>query len=300
MMHVFCHPGEHRIAGKVIWQNTVRLHEVSDVARNNIIRKVVVRMKYDLERCSALREDDLRELRPQIAFGVTFASAIGGEEPIHDWHKLDTHVAQAGRGHEWEFCAEGDDIRSAGFTFFLDQWTELRLYHIRLTTESTPRNVSGGERRRVMSIGTWADLGIGIDVGQHWAFSPCPTLGQSVVKSVPLPLRSRQLRAVLGCFAESADGRSARKAELVTRLGFAVAGHLPAQDARAQGLPVRGLLKKLADAMADFTRQLRALIEVRTPGPAFESTSDTSYQAAFTVRYLLNDESRGMTFGGRA
>jgi hypothetical protein len=139
----------------------------------------------------------------------------------------------------------------------------------------------------------WKRLGIGFSRGdthpQFLAF-PCPSDGDPInlSKAIVLPLRGNRWPDVLRCFAESDDGRTARKVDLIYRLGYEKVplGDQNEAEARAAGLKVEPSVsgRKLSSAMSDLKRKFKGIIQCDD----FEAwePEKKKYKAFFTVGFL--------------
>jgi hypothetical protein len=145
----------------------------------------------------------------------------------------------------------------------------------------------------VLHLESWDQLGIGIAGKGYRAFTPCPATGATVslCQSVPLPLKGKKRwRAVLDCFARSEDGRTARKSDLLTDLGYIQKGKISENQARYEERlhEVKRASEKLTSAMADLGRQLRQIISAPGQQPVFTAgMAVESYTAPFTTRFIL-------------
>jgi hypothetical protein len=155
----------------------------------------------------------------------------------------------------------------------------------------------------VITIDRWSSLGIGINEKTcYLAFYPCPSNGESVrvTEAVSLGLPGDRWRKVLNLLAKSPDGRTASISDLVTELGYLKIGGIRISDEQAEF--DEGIVQKakrardtLRGAMADLGRELRRLIATAVDAKVFQGSSD-NYQAAFTVGFLMQDETRNNRF----
>jgi hypothetical protein len=146
------------------------------------------------------------------------------------------------------------------------------------------------------------DLGIGFDEQGYWAFSPCPGTGEVVRKEsgLPLPLPGDRWQEVLQCFADSPDGRTVRKADLITALKVMPQGSVPLEHVQPDGLkqmagPAR---RDLSSTLADLGRILRATLHVTGRLTVFDGRKEGDlYHALFTCRALLLGQDGQYRFG---
>jgi hypothetical protein len=162
-----------------------------------------------------------------------------------------------------------------------------------LATPGADEQTGASSSSTVLCHESWDQLGIGITATGYRAFTPCPATGATVslCQGVPLHLKGKKRwREVLGCFAQSEDGRTARRSDLRTRLGYTRKGTI--SDSQAQHENLHGskpALTTLKDTMADLGRQLRKIFSDLPKQPVFTvDGSGENYTAPFTTRYLLN------------
>jgi hypothetical protein len=157
-----------------------------------------------------------------------------------------------------------------------------------------------------VEVAKWADLGIGIRITDDWkfyAFSPVPAHGERVKlkDATLLPLAGERWKAVLGCFADSHNGRTAAKKELVQRLGYHKKGDITeAQAAFDEGLvnKAKKARDKLRVTMAELAFDLRKVVTTTSTSKAkVHRSNGNDYVAAYAVRNLINDEDGRITFG---
>jgi hypothetical protein len=163
-------------------------------------------------------------------------------------------------------------------------------------------------RRGVFQIDRWSNLGLGLDgAGRILAFTPCPEQGKCVAvsKAFSLDLPGNRWRKVLQLLAESADGKTARVADLVTQLGYAkkLRPTISAEQAEFdEGLRLKAkkATKTLKNTMADLARELRCQVTAGDDRSRLFSKAGETYGAAFTVGILLEkDDGRKAFVYGR-
>jgi hypothetical protein len=142
---------------------------------------------------------------------------------------------------------------------------------------------------------SWDRLGIGIADKGYLGFTSCPDTGAIVFLSqgVPLPLKGKRWPVVLGCFARSEDGRTARKADLLTDLGYIRIGKLSNNQALYEERlrEMKRASRQLTSAMADLGQQLDKIISAPRQQPVFTAgVAVESYTALFTTRVLQKGE----------
>jgi hypothetical protein len=157
------------------------------------------------------------------------------------------------------------------------------------------------------------DLGIGIDKdGSYLAFLPCPEFGAQVAitSATKLNLKGERWPKVLELLANSEDGRTAKKSDLIYYLRY-FRGGTPREifqsgsheshdekQARYEKLEkAKESLRKLTDTMADLGRLLKKQVATDDNTIPFESVSTEHYRAAFTTRYLFRDNEGRRRFG---
>ena len=141
---------------------------------------------------------------------------------------------------------------------------------------------------------------------EYFAYTPRPEIGQPVSgrKCKKLNLPGERWDKVLRLMAESPDGRTATKADLITSLGYMKTKPgcdlLPSEQARHEEKlreEASKALKKLSDTMADLSRDLRKeLSQTNTKQKVFESRGD-EYCTPFPIRCILDNHEGNPTFG---
>jgi hypothetical protein len=166
-----------------------------------------------------------------------------------------------------------------------------------LATAGADEQTEASSSSTVLRLESWDQLGIGItEKGGYMAFMPFPDTGAivSLSQGVPLPLKGKKRwRVVLDCFARSEDGRTARKSDLLTGLGYIQRGKISENQARYEERlhEVKRASGKLTSAMADLGRRLREIISAPGQQPVFTAgMAVESYTAPFTTRVLLKGE----------
>jgi hypothetical protein len=164
-----------------------------------------------------------------------------------------------------------------------------------------------------LTVESWADLGIGIDERwRYWAVVPAPRTGDEFSKSkaVELVLAGDRWKGVLRLLAESECGATARRADLVSTLGYSAPPNRLEKDRRArpgaieQALAAdlktvwKKLAKQLKDALGDLRRELRELVS----GPRGRAVNclranKANVESGFVVRFLVQDDSGRLRFG---
>jgi hypothetical protein len=179
-----------------------------------------------------------------------------------------------------------------------------------LTTPGADEQPEASSPSTGLHLDHWDELAIGITDDKYLGFTPCPATGATVSLrgGYPLLLKGKRWRVVLKCLAGSPDGRTALKNELLTDLGYLRPSDLSRlieiserQARYDEGLnsKVERASRKLTTTMADLARELRQLVSAPGQQPVFEAVSGKGYIAAFTARYLLEQEDGTYRFDRR-
>ena len=159
------------------------------------------------------------------------------------------------------------------------------------------------------SCDSWSDIALGInEYHEFFIFSPAPSVG-ALVRLKKGFNATRRLRgkakpaektiAVLKVFADSPDGRTASRPNLVRVLNYAPTGNFSKEEAFSQDLKSEGrkALDRLRSFMAGLSETFRTLVIFsQKPPPAFPREGEDNYRAAFLIRYLFSEED-GVHFG---
>jgi hypothetical protein len=162
-----------------------------------------------------------------------------------------------------------------------------------------------------MEVQRWGDLAIGIDEnGRYLAVSLCLERAQVFPKekAVTLDLPGDQWKSLLDLFAESPNGNTAEKLDVMTAFKYLTPGKykradLPEMAGDSKTMEeLESARDRLTRAMADLARKLRR--QVKVPESAGSSrvlsvAAGRQVTAAFTVRYLIRDEKGKLCFGKR-
>ena len=173
-----------------------------------------------------------------------------------------------------------------------------------MTTEEpgSPAEIPGS-----IVVERYSDIGIGIHNEEFYLFVRCPAIGETVRlrDGKKLDLRGKRWRIVLNVFAQSTDGKTTRKSDLIERLGYKQSVGIPetwecaVQDAELTEKAGR-LLRVLSKTMADLGRKFRDLVAERQESskPIFDGIPDIDfYILLFPVRFILTDENHHLCFG---
>jgi hypothetical protein len=118
-----------------------------------------------------------------------------------------------------------------------------------------------------------------------------------------LSLEGDYWKPLLDCLAESEDGKTVSKGDLMIALKLLVPGELSEEAARSGDDlydQLRVPAEKLRNTMSDLGRRLRDMVETNDKAETFKSTRNGpkgDYRAVFTTRYLFVDEQRHYYFG---
>lgn len=188
--------------------------------------------------------------------------------------------------------------------------TELNLNSI-VPPPTDKSTQSQASKPTLLKVNHWSELAIGIDAKGYWGLVPAPEFGGKYLKNnaVRLPLRSPRWKPLLKCLADSHDGATVRRVDLILELNlFPDDSDLPANY---DGLDPDELAQLGTHAKATYSRLNNVLTELRqklrdiTGGP--KGTGNTCLEtvgehvmAGFRVAYLLDGEEPGhYRFGDR-
>ncbi len=186
-----------------------------------------------------------------------------------------------------------------------------------LSTSPAPQsNPESGPPSPLLEVEHWSDLAIALDASnQIWAATPPPLCGAVIAKKdfKKLPLKGKRWKVLLG-HAASKDGRSVRKSDFMTDMGYQIRrqhtgrhdGHYPHRDDPFQadvlecGLKQTAKLnKRMRDAISDLRRELRTLVKGpdEKNSPSMLMCDDAIIDTGFVVRAFVNDDHQRLRFG---
>ena len=154
----------------------------------------------------------------------------------------------------------------------------------------------------IFQVKRWNDMGLGIGDEKYVAISPCPEFGAIVTqaRAIELPLKGQRWRDVLHWFAESEDGRTVKRSDLVYALGYALRQDVSKKTKNRKRDEIEEQkegIRKLTSTMADLSREIRKLVATEDTTTVFEVVSRKHYVAAFTIRALWRDDENRLRFG---
>jgi hypothetical protein len=274
--------------------------------------------RFEGDEDSEVRSEATRALLRIDAKGKCIAKAISEENHRLGFLKMlrsfpEDEAARRLRHELWEAWMLGERTRSgaAGEGVISDPQESGDIEKVAGPGNSRPsgKTAKSVENSKSIVVDRYRDIGIGIHKGNFYLFKSCPMAGEEVVlrNGEPLDLRGKgRWPIILDIFAQSADGRTARKSELIDVLGYKKAVGIP-QD-RESAAKEAGLRKKVEQAktnlrktMADLGRRFRELVTERQRSNVtiFDGNKGSDvYVLPFPVRYILPNENRSLRFGG--
>jgi len=167
----------------------------------------------------------------------------------------------------------------------------------------------------VLTVQTWEDLGIGIDLekdpAEYWAIASPPDRGSVFQKSkavrLPISEKQNQMVSLLQQLAESQYGNQAKKKDLLIDFRYVLAGAMKQGDVEELTGDEQSMeefspgARKLSSTISDLARNIKRMVGATEPGtdPILSAASDNNVTSRFTARILFKDASGTFRFGRR-